>query len=155
MIKAGLILAGLMFVLNGLAYVRLSGALVCGVTCLGLFLPLAAGYLAGRFDQPVTSNLAARAGAGTGVIGGLGAFAAHLVFGLILLVLGGPAEAADRAQQVGITIPANVNPAVFYSSAVGGVCCIGIFLAVLLAGAGALGGLLWYQITGKKAAAGL
>lgn len=145
-------LGGVMFGLNALSYIPQPFAVFCCLGCLVLAAPMGGGFLAGRFDQPITANLAARAGAGAGAIGGVGAFAAHLILGMLLLILGGPEAAADRALQVGITIPANADPFVFYGGAVGGVGCLGLFLVVLFAGVGALGGLLWHQTARKKSA---
>jgi hypothetical protein len=123
--------------------------LVC-IPCLALFAGLGGGYLAGQFDRPGTGSLSARAGASAGAIGGVGALLAHLISGGVAAFTVGPEGAADLARQLGLDTGGAVNPAVYYGSALGSACCLGLFEIVLLAGLGALGGLLWYQITGKQ-----
>ena len=144
MTKAGLIVAGVMLVIGSVgAWVF---PLLC-VPCLALFAGVGGGYLAGQFDKPGASNLAAKAGAGAGAIGGAGAVLAHLIGAGITMATTGPATAAAIAEALGSS--AN-NPVAMYGGAFGTACCLGLFEVALLAGLGALGGLLWYQTTGKN-----
>ena len=147
MTKAGLIIAGVMLVIGSVA--AWFQPLLC-VPCLALFAGVGGGYLAGQFDKPAAGNLAAKAGAGAGAIGGIGALLAHLIGGTITMLTVGQANAQAIAELLGTgTNPAD-NPAAYYGGALGAACCMGLFEVALLAGLGALGGLLWYQITGKN-----
>ena len=107
------------------------------VPCLAILAGVASGFLAGQFDQPETSRLAARAGAGAGALGGIGALLAHLLGAIIYLTVSRAAEASG-------------DPLAFSWGGISFAGCSGLFEVVLMAGVGALGGLLWYQITGKN-----
>ncbi len=149
MVKAGLIVGAIMLVL-GTGGGLLIPPLLC-VPCLAVLAGLGGGYLAGQFDRPSAGNLAAKAGAGAGAIGGIGAVIAHLILGAVSAFTVGPEGAAELLRQMGLDPGTNAtSPAFYYGGALGGACCFGLFEVVLLAGLGALGGLLWYQITGKK-----
>lgn len=147
MIKAGLIAAAVMLTLGSVGAWFL--ALLC-VPCLALFAGVGGGYLAGQFDRPGTSNLAVRAGAGAGAIGGVGALLAHLIGGAITAATTGAENAALIAELMGVTGNPADNPIAFYGGALGAACCMGLFEVALMAGVGALGGLLWYQMSGKN-----
>jgi hypothetical protein len=149
MVKAGLIVAGVMLVLGTPGAWFL--AILC-VPCLALFAGSGGGYLAGQFDRPTTNSLAVRSGAGAGLIGGAGALLAHLIGGVLASVTLGPEGGADFARSLGLD-PGNTSASSFYASSLGFACCLGVFEIVLLAGLGALGGLLWYQISGKRLSA--
>ncbi|MCC7360886.1 MAG: hypothetical protein IT317_15495 [Anaerolineales bacterium] len=150
MTKAGLIIAGVMLVLGTVA--AWLQPLLC-VPCLALFAGIGGGYLAGQFDKPGAGNLAAKAGAGAGAIGGVGALLAHLIGGAITMFTVGQQNAQIIAELLGTGSNPADNPAAYYGGAFGAACCLGLFEVALLAGLGALGGLLWYQITGKKTGA--
>jgi hypothetical protein len=146
MVKAGLIIGGIMLVIGSV------GAwffpLLC-VPCLALFAGIGGGYLAGQFDRPGTSRLAARTGAGAGAIGGIGALLAHLIGGTITALTTGQDTAAAISNYFGSGANPLDNPVGYYGGALGAACCLGLFEIALLAGLGALGGMLWYQITNK------
>ncbi len=150
MVKAGLIIGGIMLVLG------IPGAwffpVLC-VPCLALFAGLGGGYLVGQFDQPASGNLTAKRGAGAGAIGSIGAVLAHLIGGAIVAFSPtGQANANAISQALGGGSPAD-NPLAYYGGAFGTACCFGLFEVALLAGLGALGGLLWWQLKGKNSAA--
>jgi hypothetical protein len=151
MLKSGLITAGVMLVL-AIGVSLLSP--IC-VPCLAIFVGLGAGYLAGLFDKPASNGAVAKAGAAAGAIGGVGAIVGHLIGGVINVFIVGPEKAMELMRQWGF--PSDMldssNPTAYYAGAFGGACCVGLVDLLLLAGLGALGGLLWWQITGKKAAA--
>ncbi|MEJ2560830.1 MAG: hypothetical protein P8186_32340, partial [Anaerolineae bacterium] len=62
-------------------------------------------------------------------------------------ILLGPEQTADILRQLGL--PASGDASTYYAALIGGSCCFGLFEVLLMAGVGALGGLIWYQIRGK------
>jgi hypothetical protein len=156
MVRAGLIIGGVMLVsallVFGGGYLGLPLPPGICIPCLALFAGALAGYLAGQFDRPASTQDAARVGAGAGAIGGAGALLGHVTTGLATAVMVGPEGAADILRQFGIDIGPSGGPAAYYGGAVGGACCFGLFEVALMAALGALGGFLWYQMTGSKAA---
>lgn len=145
MFKSGAMAAGLMLILGGLTTLI---SPLC-VPCLALLVGVGAGYLAGVFDRPLDSGGATKAGAVAGAVGGAGAWLAHVCGGLINAVVIGPERSAEIMRQFGLTVDAS-NPAAYYIGAFGGACCMGLFEVALMVGLGAVGGILWYQLTGKN-----
>jgi hypothetical protein len=148
MLKAGLIVGGITLVLaliGGFVF-----PLLC-IPCVALFAGTGAGYLAGQFDRPGLNNLAVQNGAKAGAIAGVAALIAHIVAGVASATMLGPEGAAEMMSQFGIASDPG-NPVVYYASAFGSACCFGIFEIVLMAGTGALGGVLWFNTAGKSAA---
>jgi hypothetical protein len=149
MVKSGLIVGGITLVLGiigGLIF-----PIVC-IPCTALFAGVGAGYLAGQFEKPANTSDSAKRGAGAGAIGGVGAVLAHLITGVGSAVMLGPGGANDMLKTLGIPLSSTGDPTTFYAGAVGGACCFGLFEVVLMAAVGALGGLLWYQLTGRNVA---
>jgi hypothetical protein len=142
--KSGLIFAVVMLLL-GTGFSLLSP--LC-VPCLSIFLGLGAGYLAGVFDKPRDNGGAVKAGALAGVIGGVGAMFGQIVGGVINSFMTTPEAYGDTMRQLGLEF----NEAGYWAGRVAGVCCGGIFDILLMAGLGALGGLLWWQFSGKNTA---
>jgi hypothetical protein len=144
MLKSGLIIGVVMLVLTiGVALITP----LC-VPCLALLAGAGAGYLASVFDKPSASGASAQTGAGAGAIGGVGALIGHLAGGVANVILVGPEGAADLLQ--GLGLPTSSAPTGYYAGTIGGTCCFGLVEVLLMAGLGALGGLLWYQIAGKN-----
>jgi hypothetical protein len=145
MIKSGLIAAGAMLLLTiGVTLI----SPYC-VPCVAIFLGLGAGYLAGVFDKPASNGGCAKSGAVAGAIGGVGAIVGHLIGGGLNALIVGPEGAARILRQLGFP-SSSITPTTYYATTFGIGCCLGILDLLLLAGLGALGGLLWWQITGKK-----
>ena len=118
------------------------------VPCIAVFVGLAAGYLNARLTQPETQALASRGGATVGAAGGLGALVGHVAGGLIGATRLGPNGVADLARSLGLDLPAGAaSPAAFYQTTVGVAGCCGAVEILLMAGAGAVGGIIWYQQT--------
>lgn len=118
----------------------------CAVICLGL----GAGYLAGWFDKPPNKGTSAKAGTIAGSIGSAGALlgiAAGSVLNALLMDMG---TVAASAELFGLEI----NQATYASEYQAGIACyavcLGILNIALMAGLGAVGGLLWWQTTGKS-----
>jgi hypothetical protein len=107
------------------------------------------GYLAGVFDKPGDNGAAVKAGTLAGVIGGIGAMFGQVIGGVLNSVLVSPEGYAQTLQQFGVE---GMNETAYWVGRVGGVCCAGIFDILLMAGLGALGGLLWWQFSGKNSA---
>ena len=150
MIKAGLILGGVMLVLG------IGGSLVTPlcVPCIALMAGIGAGYLAGVYEKPATSGGTAKSGAVAGTIGGVGALIGQIIGGIINAIIVGPEGLAEIIQMLDLPVSA-APPTAAYIGFIGGGFCFGILDILLMAGLGALGGILWYQITGKNANAAL
>jgi hypothetical protein len=151
MIKAGLILLGAIVVLNVIGLIPVP-FLSCCLSILGLAAAVGGGYLAGQFDHPATGGLSARGGAVAGAIGGVGALVVQVLSGAYSAFTLGPEGSVAILQQLGWDVGnADISPAMFYTTAIGTSCCVGLIAVALLAGLGALGGLIWYQTKGKTA----
>ena len=147
MLKSGLIFGAIATLLSVVA------ALVSPlcVPCLAIFLGLGAGYLAGVFDKPIDNGGASRAGALGGLISGIGALLGQLIGAGINGAIVGPENASRIIEQLGLPNAGGDFSTSYWCGLIGGGCCLGIFDIALMAGLGALGGLLWWQISGKKA----
>ena len=153
MVKSGLIFGAVALMLIGITGVI--NFQLCA-PCLALFMGVGAGYVAGMFDKPMGgTGGSTKAGAGAGAIGGIGALFGHMGGGLVGALRIGPeqamAQAAELARTLGLSVPlTGVDPVSYYGSTLGFSCCFGLFEIALMAGLGALGGLLWYQMTGRS-----
>ena len=143
--KSGIIVGIAAFVLALAASAGVSP--LCGMLCVAPIAGLAAGYLAGVFDKPVGGEGGAKTGALGGLVGGVGAFLGQVVAGVVNAMF-----APQIAELMGNTfnIPTDVDAT--RMAALGWGVCGGAVDIVLMAGLGALGGYLWWQITGSKAA---
>ncbi len=150
MLKSGLIVGGVSFLLAVL--VGAIASPLCGF-CVGIVAGLGAGYLAGLFDKPAESSASTKAGAGAGAIAGIGGLIGLIIAGVINAIVVGPEGAAQVLQSFGLQSTA--DPTTYYASAIGMPCCIGLFNIALMAGLGALGGMLWYQTAGKNRVPGV
>jgi hypothetical protein len=147
MVKSGLII-GILAFFSGLGITLL---LPLCVPCAAIFLGLAAGGLAGVFDMPLNTGAAAKTGALAGVIGGIGAILGQMIGAGVNAALVGPEQTQQLLRQFGMPVPSGVDyGAAYYFGAFGSACCIGLFNLLLMAGLGAVGGLLWWQIAGQK-----
>jgi hypothetical protein len=145
MVKSGLIIGAgtfLLTLISGLVQFQ-----ICA-PCLALFLGLGAGYLAGLFDKKPTSGEAAQSGAAAGAIGGAGAILGHAIGGTAGFFLFGQQQAAELMEQLGLPSSSS-SGAGQVIGAIGGSLCFGVVDLLLMAGLGALGGMVWYQISGK------
>ncbi|HOT91278.1 MAG TPA: hypothetical protein PLN71_06855 [Anaerolineae bacterium] len=118
------------------------------VPCIALLAGLGAGYLAGVYEKPFASGGAAKAGAIAGAIGGVGALLGQFIGGIINSVLVDPQTIMNVLEQLGL--PTTYDPSMIPTAQIGGGVCFGVLDIVLMAGLGALGGILWQQIAGKK-----
>lgn len=147
MIKAGIIAAVVALVL------AIGGSLLLAicVPCISLFIGIAAGYLANHFEPAGEGGGAAKTGAIAGAIGGVGALLGQAMGAVINGFMVGPEGAMDLGRQLGIDMPSGMDAmGGYWFGVIGTGCCLGIFDLMLMAGLGAVGGLLWWQITGKN-----
>ena len=144
MIKAGLILGAVMLILG------VGGSLISPicVPCLAVMAGVGAGYLTGMLEKPLTSGDSAKVGAIAGAIGGVGALLGQIIGGILNAIMVPPERAMDMLEQFGL--PATYDSNFYYISQIGGGVCFGVLDIVLMAGLGALGGILWQQIAGKN-----
>ena len=144
MLKAGLIGAGVGFVL------ALVAALVTPFCnpCVALLLGLGVGVLAAVWERPVTTGGSAGEGAKAGAIAAAGGLLGQMVGAVANGLMVGPEKAAEMFRQLNIDVPAFTQQT-YWIYNIGGNCLCGAFNVALGAGLGALGGLLWYQIKGK------
>jgi len=145
MLKSGLIF-GLIALLFGIGLSLLSP--LC-VPCLTIFLGLAAGYVANVFDKPA-QGAAVKNGALAGLIGGAGAMIGQAIGGGLNILIAGPEQTAEIMRQFGMPTGGDQFAAGYWVGRIGSVCCTGVFDIILMAGLGALGGLLWWQFSGKN-----
>jgi hypothetical protein len=120
--------------------------------CAVVFLGLGAGYLAGVFDRPASTNRATRAGAIGGAVGGVGALIGQIAGAVINSVVMGPQGAQQFVQSLGL--PSSGGSAFqggYWATVVGGAVCFSLLDVLLMAAFGALGAYLWWQITGRHA----
>jgi hypothetical protein len=120
------------------------------VPCLALLLGLGAGYLAGVFDRPALKAAAVRSGTLAGLIGGAGVVIGQMGATLINGFSVGPQGMMDLYNTLGITPGVPVTPQFYWVSLIGGNGCLALVSVGLMAGLGALGGLLWWQVSGQK-----
>ena len=144
MLKAGLIGAGVGFVLAIIA------ALITPFCnpCVALLLGLGVGVLAAVWEQPVTSGASAGEGAKGGAIAAVGNLVGQMIGAVANGLIVGPRGVAEIYRQFDIQIP--LTPQYYWILNLGGNCLCAVVNVALGAALGAVGGLLWYQITGKS-----
>ncbi len=148
MYKSGLILAAVaLFVAAGATLITP----LCA-PCAAVFLGLGAGYLSAVFEKPSTSNSTTRAGAIGGAIGGVGAILGQIIGTVINVAIVGPQGLQQMYERLGVPTGSMDLGRTYWIGAIGGAACFSLLDIVLMAGFGALGGLLWWQSSGKNAA---
>jgi hypothetical protein len=144
MLKAGLIGAGLGFLL---ALVTSLITPLCN-PCAALVLGLGVGVLAGVWERPTTSRAGARVGAQAGAIATLGSLVGQMVGAVTTGFIVGPEAVTRFARQFDIQVP--ITRESYWVSLLGGSCVCGVVDVAIGAGLGALGGILWYELSGKN-----
>ena len=146
MLKAGLITGGASLILAlGMTLI----APFCTL-CLALLLGLGAGYLAGVFDKPGEQNQVTKSGALAGAIGGAGVLIGQMIGAIINGFMVGPQGVADLYHNLGIQSIPTASAGSYWIGLLGGNLCIVVFSVGIMAGLGAVGGLLWWQTIGKN-----
>jgi hypothetical protein len=148
MYKSGLIFGIVMlFVALGVTLV-----LPYCVPCVALLLGLAAGYVAGVFGKPAGQPLAVRAGAIAGVIASIGVVIGEMAGAVINASFVKPENLQQLLQTLGISGGITMTSNQIWASQLGVNCFLSLVSVALMAGLGALGGLLWWNGSGKKQA---
>ncbi len=148
MYKSGIIL--------GLLALLVAAGATAGVSplcapCAVIFLGLGAGYLTGVFVKPSTRNATTRLAAINGAIGGVGALLGQGLGTVLNGVLVGPQRAQQLGQAFGLQVPAGSTfEATYWTFLVGGGICLSLLDVILMSGFGALGGMLWWRMSGQN-----
>ena len=150
--KSGLIVGGIAFLFSVGAAIIISP--IC-VPCLALLFGLLAGYMASVFDKPGEQSRSIKAGALAGLVGGIGMLLGQIFGAVLNSVLVGPEGTARMLAQMGFPAGGPAQIAEFYWIVmVLSTACLVVFDAALMSGFGALGGLLWWKISGGKQGSG-
>ncbi len=146
MSKSGLIMAVVAMVL------AIGGTVISPLCtpCLVLFLGAGAGYLAGVFDKPVEKSAATKSGALAGLIGGVGALLGQAGGSVVNGIMVGPEGTAQLLRQMGLPSAGGDTASIYWVSLILSTVCLGLLDLALMAGTGALGGMLWHQINNKN-----
>lgn len=149
MTRAGLIGAVVIFLFASM----ISGfGPALAVTCCVIPVGLGAGYLSAFWDRPQQQREAVRKGTIGGAISGVGVILGHVVGAVLSVVFRGD-QLTDfsRAFSSSFGVDASRTSEVWtYVGIVIGQGCIGLFGLALIIGLGALGGVIWWQTTGKN-----
>lgn len=145
MLKSGLIVGAALFLL-----VLISASVVsplCAL-CFPVFAGLGAGYLAGYFDKPAPEGALRRGALAGAISGGIAIFGQFVAALINAFVLQNPQF--NPGQLFGGQA---IDPTVIWLAQLGGAMCIGLLNVALMAGFGALGGLLWKNSAAKQSEA--
>ncbi len=146
MFKSGLIFGGVMLVLALVVTLVLP---YC-VPCAALLVGLAAGYMAGVWGKPVEQPAATKNGAIAGALAGVGVVLGEMIGALINAATVGPDRIIQLMRQFGFDTSFTMSKGEYWASQLGINCCISLFSVALMAGLGALGGLLWWNSNKNK-----
>ncbi len=153
MYRSGLILGGITLLVTAVVTAAISP--IC-TPCFVFFLGAGAGYVTGLFNKPSSNGNASKAGAISGALAGIGALLGLSIGSAINGLAVGPERALQMSQpliqQLGLpAMNASQYATTYWFAIVGWALFCGVADIVLMAGTGALGGLLWWQTTGKSA----
>jgi hypothetical protein len=145
MVKSGLIFGVVALLVVAGATLASPLCTPCGILLIGL----GAGYVGGVFDKPRDNGGSAKSGAGAGAIAGAIGLLGGLIGAVVNAYFLAPSGNAALARTLGVS-PS--SPEAVWGGQLGLSCCIGLFNIAIAAGLGALGGLLWYAVSGKNRA---
>ncbi len=146
MVRAGLMLGALALLVSAGATLI---SPVCA-PCVAIFLGLGAGYLASVFDKPTTSAATSKSGAIGGAIGGVGAILGQILGAIINSTIVGPQNLQAIYEKLGVPTSGMNLAQTYWIGMVGGTVCFSVLDVLVMAGFGAVGGLLWWQAAGKN-----
>ena len=144
MLKAGLVGAGVSFVLALIAAVMTP----CCNPCVAILLGLGVGALAATWERTATSETSAGAGAKAGAIASAGGLIGQMLGAVANGFIVGPSGAAEIYRRLDIQVPMTTQN--YWAYNLGGNCLCAVVNFALGAALGAVGGLLWYQLSGKN-----
>jgi hypothetical protein len=149
MVKSGLIFGVVMLV------VALGVTLVMPycIPCVALGIGFAAGYVAGVFGKPADKSSATKSGTMAGALAGAGVVLGEMAGAVINGYSVGPEKTAELMQTLGIPGVAPMTASSYWTAMLGMNLCMSLFSVALMAGLGALGGLVWWQARGKNQSA--
>ena len=110
---------------------------------------LAAGYLVGVFEKPTNNANVLKRGAIAGAIAGGLVLLGALIGGIINASILNPADMAQIYEWLGVS-GYELDQTTIWAGQLGSAVCGGLLNVVLMAGMGAAGGALWWQIQGKN-----
>ena len=116
--------------------------------CMAILVGAAAGYLAGVFDKPITKPAAVKAGALAGLLAGIGAILGQIVGSIINSATVGPEGAEQLMRQFGLNTGGDYATS-YWIAMVASTICFGLLNLAIMAGMGALGGMLWNSFNNK------
>jgi hypothetical protein len=146
MYKSGLIFGGVMFV----AALVITLLFPYCVPCAALLIGFAGGYVAGVFAKPAAQAGATKAGAIAGALAGAGAILGEMIGTVINASVVGPEKVGQILQSLGFPSYTSMTTGEYWAIQLGFNLCISLFSVALMAGLGALGGMVWWQVNGKK-----
>ncbi len=147
MYKSGLIFGAVMLV----AALVITLFVPYCVPCVALLLGFAAGYVAGVYSKPGDRSLATKSGAIAGAIAGIGVVLGEMIGALINAFSVGPAQVTQLMQQLGFP-GIQMTTAEYWAAQIGVNLCLSLVSVALMAGLGALGGMLWWNGNKNKPA---
>jgi len=117
--------------------------------CWGIVLGLAAGYLAGVYEKPLAQNDMIKKAVIAGVIAALFAGVGSLIGAILNGAYLNPADLQNIYQF--LNLPATMpDETTIWVGQIGSACCVGLLNLAVMAGLGAAGGALWWQVRGKN-----
>ncbi len=145
--KSGFIIGGIALVFS-LAVTLLSPFLL---PCITPILGIAAGYMAGVFELSPTKTDAIKSATKSGLLGGIGMLVGQVIGAVLNGLLVGPEGVVQVLSSLGLSAgsPAYIAKSYWLFMFIG-TACISLFNIVLMAGLGALGGLIWWQFSGRE-----
>jgi hypothetical protein len=148
MYKSGLIFGAVMLV----AGLVITLFLPYCVPCVALVIGLIAGYVGGVYGKPSDQPQATKSGAITGAIAGVGVILGEMIGAVINSVMVKPDQINQILKQFGFSTGTQLTTGQYWAAQLGVNCCLSLFSVALMAGLGAVGGLLWWNYNGKKQA---
>ncbi len=145
--KSALLVGGIAFVFS-LVITLLSPFFL---PCITPLLGIVAGYIAGVFEPFFTKKDAIKLATKAGALAGIGMLVGQIFGAIINGLLVGPEGVVVLLNGLGMPVssPEQMEN-LYWTTLTLSTACISLFNIALWAGVGALGGLLWWQMSGKE-----
>ncbi len=141
-------------ILGAIAFILILGAGLLSplcTPCVALLAGLIAGWLAAYFERPTEGKAGASVGAQAGALAGIGALIGQFGAALINSLIMGPKGAAEFFEMLGLEQSgATFSEADYWLGVLGSAVCCSFVNVLLMAALGALGGYIWFKISGPK-----